>query len=108
MPSVTASNVASHFPIGDLVGATHTPPTVAGTPKVTYPVPPPNTLTINGITTPTINTRQHDLRNIVDFINGLIGAGVTASMDRYGRLMLFHPVGVVIGGDAATRLALGI
>jgi hypothetical protein len=108
MPSITGSNIASHFPIGAGVGVQHTPPTVAGNLPVSYAVPAPAVITINGITTPKIDTRQHDLRNIVDFINGLAGAGVTASIDRYGRLMMSHPVGVVVGGDAATRLALGI
>jgi hypothetical protein len=108
MPSVTATNVSSHMPLNGAVGMIVSPPTTAGQPKVTYPIPAANTLTINGMTTPKIDLTQHGLQNVMDFINGLAGAGVTASIDRYGRLSMSHPVSVVIGGDPATRLALGI
>lgn len=108
MAQVIGSNVSGHLPIGDKPGATHTPPFVAGSAPATYVVPSSAAITINGTSTPKIDMRMHSLSNIVDFINGLFTTGVTASIDRYGRISMSHPVAITIGGDAATRTALGI
>jgi len=109
MPSVTGSNVSSHYPISDKGGSSHTPPVVAGTPAVSFVVPSSTaTLTINGTVTPVIDVRMRDITDIMDIINGMVGLGVTASVDRYGRLALSHPTNaVVVGGDATLRTALG-
>jgi hypothetical protein len=110
MPQVTGSNIAGHFPISAQIGAQHTPPVIAGNSPVSYAVPAPAALTINGFVSPKIDVRQHDLRTIADLINLNIGifAGVVASLDRYGRLILSSSNAIVIGGDAGVRAALGV
>jgi hypothetical protein len=109
MPQVVSTNVSSHYPISEKGGDRHTPPVVAGTPAVSFVVPSSTaTLTINGVTTPVIDVRMRDITDIMDMINAMIGLGVTASVDRYGRLALSHPTNaIVVGGDAALRSALG-
>jgi hypothetical protein len=108
MAQLTSSNVCSHLPIAEPIGANHTPPTVAGNPKTTYVVPAPNVITINGVSIPKIDVRQHSIRNIAEFINTTFNTGVVASIDRFGELVLSSPNAIVIGGDAGVRAALGI
>jgi hypothetical protein len=109
MGQVTGSNVSSHFPISDPIGANHTPPSVAGNPKVTYAVPPPAVITVNGQAIPKIDVRQHAIRNVVEFVNNTPNTGgVVASIDRFGQLLLVGPGPIVIGGDSGVRAALGV
>jgi hypothetical protein len=108
MAQVTSTNVCSHLPISDPIGANHSPPTVAGNAKVTYQVPAPNVITINSVSIPKIDVRQHSIRNIAEFINTTFNTGVVAGIDRFGQLVLSSPNAIVIGGDAGVRAALGI
>jgi hypothetical protein len=108
MATVSGSkNPITHLPL-TAVAPTVQVPTVAGNAAgarvLATPTAGLRTLTISGINV-SIDLTQHGAANIVDIINGRNIPGVTASLDRYGQLVINGASQVT--GDALLLQHLG-
>jgi hypothetical protein len=108
MATVSGSkNPISHLPL-TAVTSTVQIPTVAGNAGgariLNTPAAGLRTLTIAGANV-SIDLSQHTAANIIDIINGKNIAGVTASLDRYGQLVITGASQVT--GDALLLQHLG-
>jgi hypothetical protein len=74
---------------------------------VTYTVPYPASISVNGVILPPWDIRTNLARNLVEQINALTEC--TAALDLWGRISITNPAGpVTIGGDPGVRAVFGI
>jgi hypothetical protein len=99
-------NALHSFPTGIPIGSGHTVVNAVGRGgPIVVAVPPPSTLTLNGVTF-TIDVKQNGPTDIVNILNSNARSGVVASLDRDYHLQID---GVnSISGNAALRSLLGI
>lgn len=108
MPNTSIGQTKLQVPIAKPVGAQTAPPSGnpsgPAAPQVSVPAPSP--LIINGKATASIDVRSMSPSDIVSTINNAGIAGVTASIDGQGRLVI---TGIFsIGGDGNLRAILGV
>jgi hypothetical protein len=86
-------------------GDRHVPPSANGVKADPVTIPPKDAALVINDKSAKIDVTMHSPMNIVDIINGLRLTGVTASLDRYGRVILVGDP--KIGGNADLRAFLG-
>lgn len=95
------------LPIAKAVGAQHSMPSATpGTAQPSVAVPPASSLTINGVRTAKIDVTTMSGDQVVAAINNAGIAGVTASIDGAGRLVISGVTS--IDGDGNLRALLGV
>lgn len=109
MAQVKGNSPITHLPAAPLTAAnptTNVPVVANSAARVIAAVTPGlRSLTI-GNGSVKIDPTSHTPGNILDIINGANLAGIKASLDRYGTLLIDGVA--VVGGDAALLLQLGL
>lgn len=106
MPSTSVGQTKVQLPIGKAVGAQHAPTSSGSTAQPSVPVPSPAPLIINGRATAAIDVRTMTASDVVNAINNAGIAGVTASIDGQGRLVISGVFS--IDGNSNLRAILGV
>lgn len=108
MANTSVGQTKLQLPISKAVGASVAPTSAnqSGPAQVSVPVPPPGPLFINGRATQAIDVRTMTAMDVVNAINNAQIAGVTASTDGQGRLVISGVSS--IAGDGALRAILGV